>query len=150
MTFNRRLGVLLDSPPLTDRHLVSYLRGAAGLSPLVDTAAKTDDADSDSPATIVSRTLVFPQGYLGFDCYKPPSLLQIPGTELLLAFANGRRTTSDAAADNIVMRQSTDAGVCIAMAFLCSLAELSPVGRRRHVGGRQDHHARGQHHLQSR
>ena len=96
---------------VTYRHLISYLRGAAGLSPLVDTAAKTDDADSDPPATIVSRTLVFPQGYLGFDCYKPPSLLQIPGTELLLAFANGRRTTSDAAADNIVMRQSTDAGV---------------------------------------
>jgi hypothetical protein len=63
--------------------------------------------------------------YLGFDCYKPPSLLQIPDTGLLLAFANGRRTESDADADNIVMRKSTDAGVGMDPLLVISAGLLS-------------------------
>ena len=61
-------------------------------------------------ASITNRVLVFPKGLLGFHTFKPPSLLQIPGTDALFAFANGRKSSLDATADNIIMRKSTDAG----------------------------------------
>jgi hypothetical protein len=61
-------------------------------------------------ASITNRVLVFPKGLLGFHTFKPPSLLQIPETDALFAFANGRLSSLDATADNIIMRKSTDAG----------------------------------------
>jgi hypothetical protein len=59
--------------------------------------AKSDDDHAATMLTTMRRTLVFPRGYLGYDCYKPPSLLQIQDSNNKFGTSTGTSYSANSA-----------------------------------------------------